>query len=86
MSSGGKELHCTLWRQLFDTGLVALESISPGQCIYCGMLRCLTLPSKEYFPRQRLPPWLFATDFSLAVQCCTFFPTKGRDQNFLLLL
>jgi len=37
--------------------LVALESISPGQRIYYGTLRCHTLPSKENFPRQRLPPW-----------------------------
>ena len=55
-----------LWRRLFDAGLVALESISPGQRIYYGTLRCHTLPSKENFPRQRLPPWFFATDFSLA--------------------
>ena len=86
--SGRKELHCTLWRRLFDACLVALESISPGQRIYYGTLRCRTLPSKKNFPRQRLPPWFFATDFSLArtVQCRTFLPTKGRDRNFLLLL
>ena len=32
---------------LFDAGLVALESISPGKDIYYGTLRCRTLPSKE---------------------------------------
>ena len=66
MPSGGKELHCTLWRRLFGTGLVGLESISPGKGIYYSPLRCCTLPSKENFPRQ--PPALrgFATDFSLA--------------------
>ena len=44
MPSGGKELHCTLWRWLFDDCLVALESISSGQRIYYGTLRYRTLP------------------------------------------
>ena len=30
----GKELYCALRRRLFGTGLVALESISPGKGIY----------------------------------------------------
>ena len=68
MPSGGKELHCTLWRRLFGTGLVGLKSISPGKGIYYSPLRCCMLPSKENFPRQ--PPAqlsvVFATDFSLA--------------------
>ena len=49
-----------------DACLVALESISPGQRIYYGTLWCRTLPSRDNFPRQRLPPWFFGTDFSLA--------------------
>ena len=36
---------------LFDAGLVALESTSPGKGIYYGALRCRMLPSKEDFPR-----------------------------------
>ena len=64
--SGGKELHCTLWRRLFDACLVALESISPGQRIYYGTLRCHTLPSKENFPIMAVTTSVvFATDFSL---------------------
>ena len=82
----GKELYCTLWRRLFDAGLVALESISPGKGIYYGTLRCRTLPSKENFPRQWPAPW-FLRQISLSpVECHTFFPTKGRDRNFLLSL
>ena len=42
---------------LFDAGLVALESISLGKCIYYGMLRCRTLPSKENFPKQQPALW-----------------------------
>ena len=34
MPSGGTELYYTLWRRLLDTGLLALESISPGKDIY----------------------------------------------------
>ena len=41
----------------FDTGLVALESISLWKCIYYGMLRCHTLPSKENFPKQQPALW-----------------------------
>ena len=77
MPSGGKELHCTLWRRLFDACLVALESISPGQRIYYGTLRCRTLPSKENFPKQRLLPWFFATDFSLALTVAHFPSHQG---------
>ena len=44
------------------------------------------LPSKENFPRQPLPPWFLQWIFLSPIQCRTFPPTKGRDQNFLLLL
>ena len=50
--SKSSRLYGTLWRRLFDAGLAALESISPGKGTY-GMLRCCTLPSREKFPRQR---------------------------------
>ena len=36
-------IACTLWRRLFDAGLVALESISPRKGICYGTLRCRTL-------------------------------------------
>ena len=78
MPSGGKELHCILWRRLFDACLVALESISPGQRIYYGTLRCHTLPSKENFPRQRLPPWFFCNRFfSRPYSAALSFPPRG---------
>ena len=76
--SGGKELHCTLWRRLFDACLVALKSISPGQRIYYGTLRCHALPSKENFPRQRLPPCFFCNRyFSRPYSAALFFPPRG---------
>ena len=68
---------------LFNAGLVALKSISPGKSICYGTLRCRTLPSKENFPRQRPALWLLRQIFFSPVQCRTFRPTKGRDQNFL---
>ena len=65
------------WRRLFDACLVALKSVSPGQRIYYGMLRCHTLPSKENFSSQRLPPWFFATDFSLTRTVPHFSSQQG---------
>ena len=79
MRSGGKELHCTLWRQLFGGGVVRLESISPGKGTYHGTLRCRMLPSKENFPRQQPAQWFLQQILLLPVQCRTFFRTKGRD-------
>ena len=77
-------LHST--ETIFDAGLVALEYINPWKGTYYGALRCRTLPSKENFPRQWPAPW-FLRQISLSpIECCTFFPTKGRDRNFLLLL
>ena len=69
-------MYCALWRRLFDAGLVALESISPGKCIYYGTLRCHTLPSKENFPRQRPAPWFLRQIFLSPVRCRTFFPPR----------
>ena len=53
----GSSGHALWWERtvlysmetLFDTGLVALESISPWKDIYYGMLRCRTLSFKENF-------------------------------------
>ena len=81
-----EEQYCTLRRTTFDAGLVALESISPGKGTYYGTLRCRTLPSKENFPRQWPAPWFLRQIGLSPVECRTFFPTKGRDQKFLLSL
>ena len=54
--------------------LVALESISPGQRIYYGTLRCHTFPSKDNLPRQRLPWFLQQiSSYSAALS----FPPRG---------
>ena len=47
---------------LFDGGLVALETITPGKGTYCSTLRCRTFPSEENSQQLRS----LATDFSLA--------------------
>ena len=68
----------TLVWHLPDACLVALESISPGQRIYYGTLRCRTLPSKENFPKQRLPPWFFCNRFfSRLYSAALSFPPRG---------
>ena len=81
-----KVVYCTLWRWLFDAGLVALENISPRKGTYYGTLRCLMLPSRENFPRQWPALCFLQQIFLLPVQCCKFRPTKGRNQDFLLSL
>ena len=50
------------------------------------MWRCCTLPNKENFPRQRPAPRFFCDRLSFACTMPHFFPTKGHNQNFLLLL
>ena len=90
----GSSSHAFWWERtvlhsmetLFDAGLVALESISPGKDIYYGTLWCRTLPSKENYPRQRPDPWFLRQILLSPVQCRIIFPTKGRDQNFWLSL
>ena len=74
--------------ETFDAGLVALESIILEKVFsYYSTLRCRTLPSKENFPRQLYQHRDFLQQIFLSpVQCLTFLPTKGCDQNFLLLL
>ena len=66
--NGSASGHALWWERncvetLFDAGLVALESISPGKVDYCGTLRCRTLPSKENFPRQRPAAWFMRETF-----------------------
>ena len=67
--------NCTaLYETLFDAGLIALQSISPGKGIYYGTLRCRTLSSKENFPRQRPALWLLRQHpYSAALS----FPPRG---------
>ena len=77
----GKELYYTLWRRLFDAGLVALESISPGKYIYYGTLRCRTLPSKKNYPMQPPAPWFLPQILLSPLHRRTIFPTKGRDRS-----
>ena len=73
---------CTLWRWLFDAGLAALESISPGEGIYYGTLRCHTLPSGERTSQGSNQLHVFYDRFfSYPYSTVQFFPTRWRDRT-----
>ena len=63
--------------ETFDTGLVALESISPGKGICYSTLRCCTLPSKENFTRQQPAPWFCDRFYSHPYSAALSFPPRG---------
>ena len=81
-ASGGKNCTALYGDGCLTAGLVALESISPGKGIYCGMLRCCMLHSKENFPRQRPAMWFLQKIFlSPWYSAVLSFPPEGMTQT-----
>ena len=80
MPPGGKELTTALyrvWRRLFDAGLAALESISPGKGIYYGTLGAVCYLAKRTSQGSDQLHGFYDRFFSRLYSVAFSFPRRG---------